>query len=121
MYDEHYIIFLVLVSIMSKWKERLKKTRAVLANNSNNLVIQGLESGFRDDYEQAIEDFDEALYGTLRTTETSINANFYKAVALVELDRKDEAIEIFKNISKELGQTKQKKLSSPKVRSYLGQ
>ena len=92
MYDEHYIIFLVLVSIMSKWKERLKKTRAVLANNSNNLVIQGLESGFRDDYEQAIEDFDEALYGTLRTTETSINANFYKAVALVELDRKDEAI-----------------------------
>jgi tetratricopeptide (TPR) repeat protein len=85
---------------MSKWKERLKKTRAVLANNSNNLVIQGLESGFRDDYEQAIEDFDEALYGTLRTTETSINANFYKAVALVELDRKDEAIEIFKNILK---------------------
>ena len=87
-------------SIVTNWSERLKKTKSFLKNDSKGLLIDGIESGFRDDYEEAIEYFDKALYGIVGTTETSINANFYKAVALVELDKHDEAIEIFKKILK---------------------
>ena len=87
-------------SIMTNWSERLKKTKSFLKNDSKELLIDGIESGFRGDYEQAIEYFDKALYSIVGTTETSINANFYKAVALVELDKHDEAIEIFKKILK---------------------
>jgi tetratricopeptide (TPR) repeat protein len=87
-------------SIMTNWSERLKKTKSFLKNDSKGLLIDGIESGFRDDYEEAIEYFDKALYSIVGTTETSINANFYKAVALVELDKHDEAIEIFKKILK---------------------
>ena len=85
---------------MTNWSERLKKTKSFLKNDSKGLLIDGIESGFRDDYEEAIEYFDKALYSIVGTTETSINANFYKAVALVELDKHDEAIEIFKKILK---------------------
>lgn len=81
---------------MTNWDERLKKTKAFLKNDSKDLLIDGIECGFRDDYEEAIEYFDKALYGIMGTTEISINANFYKAVALVKLDKNDEAIEIFK-------------------------
>ena len=87
-------------SIMTNWSERLKKTKSFLKNDSKELLIDGIESGFRGDYEQAIEYFDKALYSIVGTTETSINANFYKAVALVELDKHDEAIEIFKKLLK---------------------
>ena len=87
-------------SIVTNWSERLKKTKSFLKNDSKGLLIDGIESGFRDDYEEAIEYFDKALYSIVGTTETSINANFYKAVALVELDKHDEAIEIFKKILK---------------------
>ena len=83
---------------MTNWDERLKKTKAFLKFNSKDLLIDGIESGFRDDYEEAIEYFDKSLYGIVGTTETSINANFYKAVALSKLDKNDEAIEIFKKI-----------------------
>jgi tetratricopeptide (TPR) repeat protein len=85
---------------MSKWKERMKRTRAFLTGDSEGAFIEGLESGFEGDYEQAIEYFDQVHYGILGTTERSLNAYFYKANALSELDKHDEAIPVYKKILK---------------------
>ncbi|MBL7001958.1 MAG: tetratricopeptide repeat protein [Nitrosopumilus sp.] len=85
---------------MGKWKEHLQRTRAFLTNDSEGAVLEGLGLGFTDDYEQAIECFDQALYGILGTTERSLNAYFYKACALSELDRHGEAIDVYKKYLK---------------------
>ena len=113
MYDEYYIHFLEFLNIMGKLKEGLKRTRAFLTGNSEGLFVTGLESGFVGDYEQAIEYFDQVHYGIVGTTERSLDAYFYKANALSELDKHEEAITVYKKILKH-------KKNDPAVWNNLG-
>ena len=86
---------------MGNWKERLKRTRAILTETTPAIEIhEGLAEGFGGDYEESIEHFDRAIYVSIFNSEERLDAYFFKASALSELDRHDEAIDVYKKYLK---------------------
>jgi tetratricopeptide (TPR) repeat protein len=57
---------------------------------------EGLESGFMDDYESAIESFDRVNYITIGSSYWTKQSQFYKAQAYCELEQYDKAVEEYK-------------------------
>ena len=57
---------------------------------------EGMEAGFMQDYEEAIEKFDRVNYISIGSNFFKTQAAFYKAVALVELEKYQEAVEAYK-------------------------
>ena len=57
---------------------------------------EGMEAGFMQDYEEAIEKFDRVNYISIGSNFFKTQAAFYKAAALVELEKYQEAVEAYK-------------------------
>jgi len=83
---------------MGSWKKHLKRVYEGIISDRRQLLEEGLAKGFQDDYEGAIEDFDRVIYLTnaLVNDDEKKVAYFYKAIALSELGKQDEAITTFK-------------------------
>ena len=85
---------LILVSI----KKDLKRVLDSWSENADEVFQDGMGAGFLGEYGEAIEFFDRINYLVVGVNETKKNAWFYKAVALGELGKHEEAITTYKEI-----------------------
>ena len=81
-------------------KKVLRRFAAVTTEIPRIHYREGLESGFLDDYESAIESFDRVNYITVGSSFWTKQSQFYKACAYDELGQYDKAVEEFKKFLK---------------------
>ena len=81
-------------------KKVLRRFAAVTTEIPRIRYREGLESGFLNDYESAIESFDRVNYITVGSSYWTKQSQFYKACAYDELEQYDKAIEEFKKFLK---------------------
>ena len=81
-------------------KKVLRRIAAVTTEIPRIRYREGLESGFLDDYESAIESFDRVNYITVGSSYWTKQSQFYKACAYDELEQYDKAVEEFKKFLK---------------------
>ena len=79
-------------------RSNLKRLAAVSTEIPRIHYREGLESGFMDDYESAIESFDRVNYITVGSSYWTRQSQFYKANAYAQLEQYDKAIEEYKKI-----------------------
>ena len=77
-------------------KKNLKRVWESYSKNPTEVYEDGMGSGFLGEYEEAIEFFDRVDYLILRVNDIKKSALFYKAVALGELGKHEEAITAYK-------------------------
>jgi tetratricopeptide (TPR) repeat protein len=77
-------------------KKSLKRLAAVSTEIPRIHFREGLQSGFMDDYESAIQSFDRINYITYGSSYFSEQAQLYKANAFVQLEQFDKAVTEFK-------------------------
>ena len=79
-------------------RKSLKRMLDSYAENSTEVFQEGMGAGFLGDYEEAIEHFDRVKYLVIGNNDTQQDAMFYKAIALSELGKHEDAITVYKDI-----------------------
>ncbi len=76
-------------------KKGIKRIFDSIIEHPRVLYREGMEAGFMQDYEEAIEKFDRVNYISIGSNFFKTQAAFYKAVALDELEKHQEAVEVY--------------------------
>lgn len=79
-------------------RSNLKRLAAVSTEIPRIHYREGLESGFMDDYESAIESFDRVNYITVGSSYWTRQSQYYKANAYSQLEQYEKAIEEYKKL-----------------------
>ena len=79
-------------------RKSLKRTWDSFSNDPKEIFQEGMGAGFLHEYDEAVELFDRVDYLVIGVDDTKKDAWFYKAIALGELGRNEEAITVYKKL-----------------------